>query len=83
MTGEDVTLNVRTIDGVPTQLVGEDVPALLEVRGEVFLPHAAFEQINAGLVADGKAAVRQPAQRRGRIAAAEGPADHRRPAAGA
>jgi DNA ligase (NAD+) len=54
VTGEDVTLNVRTIDGVPTRLTGEDIPALLEVRGEVFLPHAAFEQINEGLVADGK-----------------------------
>jgi DNA ligase (NAD+) len=54
VTGEDVTLNVRTIAGVPTQLVGKDVPKLLEVRGEVFLPHAAFEAINAGLVADGR-----------------------------
>ncbi|HEX3824021.1 MAG TPA: NAD-dependent DNA ligase LigA [Mycobacteriales bacterium] len=54
VTGEDVTLNVRTIDGVPTRLICDDVPALLEVRGEVFLPHAAFEQINEGLVADGK-----------------------------
>jgi DNA ligase (NAD+) len=54
VTGEDVTLNVRTIDGVPTTLAGTHVPTLLEVRGEVFLPHAAFEQINEGLVADGK-----------------------------
>jgi DNA ligase (NAD+) len=54
VSGEDVTLNVRTIDGVPTQLAGKNVPALLEVRGEVFLPHAAFESINAGLVADGR-----------------------------
>jgi DNA ligase (NAD+) len=54
VTGEDVTLNVRTIKGIPTQLRGPDVPGLLEVRGEVFLPHTAFEQINAGLVADGR-----------------------------
>jgi DNA ligase (NAD+) len=60
VTGEDVTLNVRTIDGVPTQLVGDHPPALLEVRGEVFLPHAAFEQINAGLVADGKSPFANP-----------------------
>jgi DNA ligase (NAD+) len=53
-TGEDVTLNVRTIDSIPTRLAGKSLPDLLEVRGEVFLPHAAFEQINAGLVADGK-----------------------------
>jgi DNA ligase (NAD+) len=54
VTGEDVTLNVRTIDTVPTRLAGPRIPPLLEVRGEVFLPHAAFEQINEGLVADGK-----------------------------
>jgi DNA ligase (NAD+) len=60
VTGEDVTLNVRTIDGVPTRLSGDDVPELLEVRGEVFLPHAAFEQINEGLVAAGKAPFANP-----------------------
>jgi DNA ligase (NAD+) len=54
VTGEDVTLNVRTITGVPTRLSGRDIPGLLEVRGEVFLPHAAFEQINAGLVEAGR-----------------------------
>jgi len=60
VTGEDVTLNVRTIDGVPTQLSGTAAPTLLEVRGEVFLPHAAFDQINAALVADGKAPFANP-----------------------
>lgn len=60
VTGEDVTLNVRTIDTVPTTLAGAQVPDLLEVRGEVFLPHAAFEQINAGLVADGKSPFANP-----------------------
>jgi DNA ligase (NAD+) len=60
VTGEDVTLNVRTISSVPTRLEGESVPDLLEVRGEVFLPHAAFEKINAGLVADGKAPFANP-----------------------
>lgn len=54
VTGEDVTLNVRTIAGVPTRLAGTDIPNLLEVRGEVFLPHAAFEQINAALVDGGR-----------------------------
>ena len=53
-TGEDVTLNVRTIDSVPSRLSGDSVPELLEVRGEVFLPAAAFEQINARLVEDGR-----------------------------
>ena len=37
-TGEDVTLNVKTINAVPGRLTGDDVPEVLEVRGEVFLP---------------------------------------------
>jgi len=53
-TGEDVTLNVRTIESVPSRLSGKSVPELLEVRGEVFLPAAAFEEINARLVAEGR-----------------------------
>jgi DNA ligase (NAD+) len=48
-TGEDVTLNIRTIDAVPDKLTGDDVPAELEVRGEVFLPVAAFGEVNAKL----------------------------------
>lgn len=59
-TGEDVTLNVRTIAGVPTQLVGDDVPELIEVRGEVFFPVEAFEGLNAGLVEAGKAPFANP-----------------------
>ncbi len=53
-TGEDVTLNVRTIAGVPHRLAGQDLPALLEVRGEVFLPVAGFAALNAAQVAAGK-----------------------------
>ncbi|WP_249138766.1 NAD-dependent DNA ligase LigA [Phycicoccus avicenniae] len=53
-TGEDVTLNVRTIDGVPTALAGDDVPALVEIRGEVFFPLEAFVDLNARLVEQGK-----------------------------
>lgn len=45
-TGEDITSNLRTIKSVPLQLFGEQIPSLLEVRGEVFLPQAAFEQLN-------------------------------------
>lgn len=52
--GEDVTLNVRTIASVPTRLSGPNVPELLEVRGEVFLPAAAFAEINERLVAEGR-----------------------------
>ena len=54
-TGEDVTPNVRTLANVPARLTGSDVPALLEVRGEVFFPVARFEELNAGLVEAGKA----------------------------
>ncbi len=51
--GEDVTPNVRTIEGIPHRLRASDefpVPEFVEVRGEVFFPVAAFEQLNAGLV---------------------------------
>ncbi|WP_289019846.1 NAD-dependent DNA ligase LigA [uncultured Ornithinimicrobium sp.] len=92
-TGEDVTLNVRTIEGVPLRLrppeeqeaegvVGEGggthlvegavveegagttepvpVPRLVEVRGEVYFPVSSFEELNAGLVAAGKAPFANP-----------------------
>lgn len=45
-TGEDITTNVRTIRAIPLKLHGENIPARLEVRGEVFLPQAGFEKIN-------------------------------------
>ena len=45
-TGEDVTQNVRTIDTVPLQLIGENVPKLLEVRGEVVMPKKGFTKLN-------------------------------------
>ena len=44
--GEDVTPNVSTIKSVPKQLKGTDLPARLEVRGEVFMPIKAFEALN-------------------------------------
>ena len=56
-TGEDVTPNVRTIANVPDRLTGTDdypVPALVEVRGEVFLPVEAFERLNASMQDAGK-----------------------------
>ncbi len=45
-TGEDITLNVRTIPSIPLQLRGEDWPALLEVRGEIYMPRAGFDRLN-------------------------------------
>jgi len=59
-TGEDVTNNVKTIGVVPTRLSGTDVPELLEVRGEVYFPVAEFAELNAGLVAAGKAPFANP-----------------------
>ena len=44
--GEDVTSNVRTIESIPLRLLGHDYPAVLEVRGEVFMPKAGFEKLN-------------------------------------
>ena len=54
VTGEDVTLNVKTIKGLPHTLSGKKVPAFIEVRGEVFLPVAAFNQLNEELEEAGK-----------------------------
>jgi DNA ligase (NAD+) len=56
-TGEDVTLNARTIEDIPERLSAAKefpVPRVLEVRGEVFFRVADFEDLNAGLVAEGK-----------------------------
>jgi len=53
-TGEDVTLNVKTIKGLPHTLSGKNIPSLIEVRGEVFLPVAAFNQLNEELEEAGK-----------------------------
>src|SRR5580693_2794134 len=59
-TGEDVTLNVKTIKSVPDRLGGDDVPELLEVRGEVFLSAASFDRLNESLQEAGKAAFANP-----------------------
>ncbi|MEU0100282.1 NAD-dependent DNA ligase LigA [Streptomyces sp. NPDC006267] len=50
-TGEDITPNIRTIAEIPHRLKGEDIPALVEIRGEVFFPMEDFEELNARLVA--------------------------------
>jgi DNA ligase (NAD+) len=59
-TGEDVTLNVKTIKSIPGRLNGDDVPHLIEVRGEVFLTEAAFERLNQSLQDSGLPAFANP-----------------------
>ncbi len=53
-TGEDVTLNIKTISAIPHDLSGKNIPELLEVRGEVFFPVEAFNEFNDGLEEEGK-----------------------------
>ena len=60
VTGEDVTLNVKTIKVLPHSLSGKKVPAQIEVRGEVFFPVAAFNQLNEELEEAGKALFANP-----------------------
>ncbi|MDA5490524.1 NAD-dependent DNA ligase LigA [Yersinia kristensenii] len=45
-TGENITANVRTIRAIPLRLQGDNIPRRVEVRGEVFMPQAGFEQLN-------------------------------------
>lgn len=44
--GDDVTTNLRTIESLPLRLFGKHIPDLLELRGEVFMPHDAFKKLN-------------------------------------
>ncbi|MEU6784507.1 NAD-dependent DNA ligase LigA [Nonomuraea angiospora] len=59
-TGDDVTANVRTIKGVPHRLTGDDVPSLVEVRGEVYIPVEDFKQLNEQLIEQGKTPFANP-----------------------
>jgi DNA ligase (NAD+) len=59
-TGEDVTPNIRTISSIPARLAGDGWPAVLEVRGEVFMPVEAFGKLNESLLDAGKAAFANP-----------------------
>ena len=52
--GEDITANIRTIPSVPLKLRGDDVPELVEVRGEVYMPRDGFEQLNRRLADRGE-----------------------------
>ena len=59
-TGEDVTPNIRTISSIPARLKGSGHPAVLEVRGEVFMPVEAFGKLNESLLDAGKPAFANP-----------------------
>src|SRR3954453_16850487 len=52
--GEDVTVNLRTIQAIPLRLLGDEQPALVEVRGEVYMPLSGFRELNERLVAEEK-----------------------------
>jgi DNA ligase (NAD+) len=60
VTGEDVTLNVKTIRNLPHQLKAGSAPSLIEVRGEVFFPIQAFNELNEALEEAGKALFANP-----------------------
>lgn len=60
VTGEDVTLNVKTIKNLPHTLKGKYLPSLIEIRGEVFFPLAAFNELNEGLEESGKTLFANP-----------------------
>ena len=52
--GDDVTANVRTVRSVPLRLRGEGWPELFEIRGEVLMPYASFDRLNAEREANGE-----------------------------
>ncbi|MCL1553590.1 NAD-dependent DNA ligase LigA [Xanthomonas nasturtii] len=59
-TGEDVSANLRTVKAIPLRLRGEGWPQVLEVRGEVYMPRAAFETYNAQMRAQGGKVLANP-----------------------
>ena len=58
--GEDVTNNVKTIKQIPQKLKGKNIPPVVEIRGEIFFAVKDFAELNAGLVAAGKAPFANP-----------------------
>ena len=59
-TGEDITANIRTIRNIPLQLLMDNPSARLEVRGEVFMPHAGFERLNQQALEKGEKTFANP-----------------------
>jgi DNA ligase (NAD+) len=52
--GENVTENAKTIADIPNVLAGEDIPEIVEIRGEVYMGHSAFLSLNERMAAEGK-----------------------------
>jgi DNA ligase (NAD+) len=52
--GDDITANMRTIENLPLQLYGKNVPDWMELRGEVFMPRSVFQQLNEQKMQDGE-----------------------------
>ena len=67
--GENVTANVMTIKEIPHRLKGKDVPETIDVRGEIYLGHEDFRQLNEAQAAAGREGIRQSAQCGGGLAA--------------
>lgn len=58
--GDDVTNNVRTIGSIPLRLRGEGYPAMFEIRGEIYMPYASFDRLNAEREAAGEPLLANP-----------------------
>lgn len=59
-TGEDITHNALTIGDIPTRLAGSNLPAEVEIRGEIFIASEGFRELNEKMVAEGKAPFANP-----------------------
>ena len=59
-TGEDVTQNVKTIPAIPLRLMGKNFPAVLEIRGEIFMPKKGFEKLNRQALEKGEKTFANP-----------------------
>jgi len=59
-TGENVTLNIKTIQSIPLALIGEGFPDILEVRGEIYMPKKGFEQLNKSQLEKGEKTFANP-----------------------
>ena len=58
--GDDVTNNVRTIGSIPLRLRGEGYPSVFEIRGEIYMPYASFDRLNAEREAQGEPLLANP-----------------------